>query len=120
MSRNGASCRPWEVCAPPQGHAATRVWDCVYTLGKNALFSDNGTHTSTVVAAALVAPVRVARTEDKVVGGVVLARRILRGRPIVAIIADTVEAGVEAVARCRQEDAITIVFTDELPTFHAI
>ena len=67
MSRNGASCRPWEVCAPPLGHAATMTWVCVFALGKDALISNDGTHTPTEVTAAH-GPVGVARVEVEVVG----------------------------------------------------
>ena len=66
----------------------------------------------------VVVRVRFTRIEIQAVGG--RARRVLRGRPVVAVRTGIVEAGGIAVARCWQEDAATIDITGELATFHTV
>ena len=68
---------------------------------KKMVSADHRAHTLTVVAVVDV-PIRVARIEVQVVG-VVRVRRVLRGRPVVAVRAGIVEVGAVAVARCWQE-----------------
>ena len=77
------------------------------TLGKDALISGNRAHREPVAAAVDVVRVRAAGIEVQVVG-VVRARRVLRGRPVVAVRTGIVEVGVVAVARCWQEDAAAV------------
>ena len=71
------------------------------------------------VAAAVAARVRAARIEVQVVCAV-RDRRVLRGRPVVAVRAGIAEAGVIAAARCWQEDATTVGLTSELATLYSI
>ena len=74
--------------------------------GKDALISDNWTNALTVVAVVAV-QVGVARAEVQVVG-VARARRVLRGRPVVAVRACAAETLFPAVARRWQEDAVAV------------
>lgn len=62
----------------------------------------DGANRQTVVAVVVVVPVRVVRVEVQVVG-VVRVRRILRGRPVVAVVAGVVEVVIPTVARRRKE-----------------
>ena len=89
------------------------------TLGKDALISGNRAHTRTVVAVVAVVPVRVARIEVQVVG-VARVRRVLRGRPVVAVRTGIVEAGVVAAARCWQEDASAVGHTSILAAIDTV
>ena len=76
--------------------------------------SGDGANGVTVVAAAAVGPVRVARTEEQVAGEA-RVRRVLRGRPVVAARAGTAEVGAVAVARCWQEDATAVGPSEQPP-----
>ena len=87
-------------------------------LGNDALISGNRAHREPVVAVVVVR-VRVTGIEVQVVG-VERVRRVLRGRPVVAAQAGIVEVGDEAVARCWQEDAVTVYLARELTTFDTI
>ena len=86
--------------------------------GKDALISGNRAHREPVVAA-VAARVRAAGIEAQVVSAV-RARRALRGRPVEAVRAGTVEEGVAAPARCWQKDAIAVHLACELVTFDTI
>ena len=88
------------------------IWFASSHLGKDALISNDGTHTLTV-AAVDVAPVSAARVEAEVAGAVRVVW-VLRRRPVVAVLTSEVEAAVPAVARSGQEDAIAIDFAGEL------
>lgn len=68
---------------------------------KKMVSAGNRAHREPVVAVVVVR-VRVAGIEVQVVG-VVRVRRVLRGRPVVAVRTGIVEVGDVAVARCWQE-----------------
>ena len=95
---------------PTAGHAATRVWVCVCKFGKDALFSDDGANTFTDTAVVAVVPVGVARFEVEV-AGTVRGGRILRRRPVVAVMANTAVVATPAVSSIGQENATTVGLT---------
>ena len=116
MSRRGASCRLGSL-RPTARHEKKRLGlRLSLTFGKDALISNDGTHTLTDVTVA--APVGVARTEAEVVGAV-RDVRVLSGRPIASVLTSAGEAAAP-VASSGQEDTIAVNFAGELPSVHAV
>ena len=117
--------RPWGFMQAwkPAPHRRTMrqggFWFAFPRLGKDALISNDGTHTPTAVTVAVAVPVGVARTDVEAVG-VGRVFRVLSGRPIFPVLISVVEAAAPAVANSGQEDAIAINFAGELCAVHAI
>ena len=116
--------RPWGFMQAwkPAPHRRTMqqggIWFAFPRLGKDALISNDGAHTLTVVAVGVV-PVGVARAEVEVVGAVRVVW-VLSGRPVVAALTSVVEDAAPAAASSGQEDAIAIDIAGELPAVHTI
>lgn len=116
--------RPWgfmQAWKPaPHRHTMRQggFWFALPRLGKDALISNDGAHTSTEVAVA-AAQVGVAREEEEVVGDVRVVW-VLRRRPVAADLTSAVEVAAPTVASSGQEDAIAIDFAGELCAVHAI
>lgn len=81
-----------------------------FLLGKVAFISDHRTHTLTIVGEIIV-PTRTYRTYNLFIG-FARARGILSGRPIVAVLVDTVDIGAFVEARCWHEDATAVVASE--------
>lgn len=113
----------WEYCTINANQYIRQCYWGIFCgagcLGQGCtLNSGDRAHTPTAVAVVDVTA-RSVRIEEQV-AGVVYARQVLCGRPVVAIRAGKVEVGADAVARCRQENAIAIEFACELNAFHSI
>ncbi len=116
--------RPWgciQAWEPAPHHHTMRqggFWFALPRLGKDALISNDGAYTPTVVAVAAV-PAGAARVDAEVVG-VVRVVWVLRRRPVAAVPTSEVEVAAPAVASGGQEDAIAIDIAGELCAVHAI
>ena len=76
------------------------AWGCVFVFGKDALISNDGTHTLTAEAVEVVPPASVARVEVEVVGAVlfleiILALRHAAGQTQLALNGRAKRVGVE-------------------------
>ena len=109
MSRRGASCRLGSL-RPTARHEKKRLGlRLSLTSGKDALISGNGANALTVVAA-VAFPVGAARIEVEAAGDVRVVR-ILRRRPVVAVMANTAVVATPAVSSIGQENATTVGLT---------